>query len=157
MVLVMGHEADKLKTLVSDMPNVSLALNPDYKRGRSGSVVAGVKALDSETSAVVILGVDQPRPSDILDQVIQAHLDGGKTITIPTYQGERGHPAVFDASLIKELKGLTEDTQGLRQVVYKDTDRVQEVPVFSSVALLDLNRPEDYQRGLDMFKALGYQ
>ena len=156
-MLVLGHEADKFKALISGTPNVHVAMNPHYKKGRSGSVVMGIKAIDPETSAVVILGVDQPRPSEILSQVIQAHLDGGKVITIPTCQGERGHPTVFDASLIEELRNLSEDTQGLRQVVYKDSNRVRDVPVSSPVVLLDLNSPEDYQRGLDMFKGLGYQ
>ena len=46
------------------------------------------------------------------------------------------------------------EAQGLREVVGRDPGRVHEAEVSSPVIHLDLNTPEDYQRGLEMFKNL---
>ena len=154
IVLVLGHEADKLQPLTAKVPGLWTVVHSAYREGRAGSVVAGVESLASHTSAVVIIGVDQPRPTEILDRLIQAHLEGPGLITIPTYEGRRGHPIIFDGSLIEEIKSISEETQGLRQVVRRDAARVHEAPVSSPIVLLDLNTSENYQRGLEMFKAL---
>ncbi|MEE9198817.1 MAG: NTP transferase domain-containing protein, partial [Dehalococcoidia bacterium] len=73
-VLVLGHEAEILRPLASGVPGLRVAVNPHYEKGRAGSVVTGVKALDPCTSVVLILGVDQPRPAELIDQLIQSHL-----------------------------------------------------------------------------------
>ncbi|MEE9248640.1 MAG: hypothetical protein V3U79_08095 [Dehalococcoidia bacterium] len=59
---------------------------------------------------------------------------------------------VFDGGLIEELRAISEEAQGLREVVDRDPGRVQKVEVSSPVIHLDLNTPEDYKRGLEMFK-----
>ncbi|MFQ5875490.1 MAG: NTP transferase domain-containing protein [Dehalococcoidia bacterium] len=146
IVLVLGHEAEKLRPLATGFPGVKTVTNAAYKEGRAGSVVVGASALSPQTSAVLVLGVDQPRPTEVLDLVIQAHLDGPGLITIPTYEGRRGHPVVFDGSLIGEIKDVSEANQGLRQVVRRDPERVHELSVSYPVVLLDINTPEDYQR-----------
>ena len=152
IVLVLGYEAEKLRPLAVDFPSVRIVINPAYREGRASSVVAGVSALDSRTSAVLVLGVDQPRPTEILDLVIQAHLESPGLITIPTYEGRRGHPVVFDGGLIGEIKDVSEEKQGLRQVVRRDPGRVHEAPVSFPLVLLDINTPDDYERGLEVFR-----
>ena len=153
IVLVLGHEAEKLRPYADAVPDIRVVVNPDYHRGRSTSVVAGVKALGGRPSAILILSVDQPRPAWVISQVVKAHLDGTAEITIPTFEGRRGHPIVFDGGLIDELKALSEEAQGLREVVGRDPGRVREIEVSSPVIHLDLNTPEDYQRGQGLTKS----
>ena len=154
IILVLGYEAELLRPPAARTAEVRIVVNPKFEQGRATSVVAGAGALDEGTSAVLILGVDQPRPTEIIDQVVQAHLQGPSLITMPTFEGHRGHPTIFDGSLIDELRSISESKEGLRQVVRKDPERVTEVPVSSPLVLLDLNTPQDYQRGLALFKNL---
>ena len=147
IVLVLGHEAEKLRPYAETVPDIRVVVNPNYHRGRSTSVVVGVKALGSRPSAILVLAVDQPRPAWVISQVVKAHLDGTAEITIPTFEGRRGHPIVFDGGLIDELKTISEEAQGLREVVGRDPGRVREIEVPSPVIHLDLNTPEDYRRG----------
>ena len=154
IVLVLGHEAEKLRTYAETVPDIRVVVNPSYKEGRSTSVVAGVKALGGRPSAILVLSVDQPRPAGVISQVIEAHQDGTAEITIPTFEGRRGHPTVFDGGLIEELKAISEEAQGLREVVSRDPERVHEAEVSSQVIYLDLNTPEDYRRGIEVFRGL---
>ena len=150
IVLVLGHEAEKLRPYAEAIPDIRVVVNPDYHRGRSTSVVAGVKALGGRPSAILVLAVDQPRPAGVISQVVEAHLNGTAKITIPTFEGRRGHPIVFDGGLIDELKAISEEAQGLREVVGRDPGRAHEIEVSSPVIHLDLNTPEDYGRGLGL-------
>lgn len=145
VVVVLGHQAEEVRRHVHD-PEVVVVTNADYRQGRAGSVRAGVGALTPDTEAVVILAVDQPRPAELIDSLIAAHRRGGGLITVPAHQGRRGHPPVFDASLIAELAAVREETLGLRDVMRRHADRVQEMPVDSPLVLLDINSPEEYER-----------
>lgn len=145
VVIVLGHRAEDVRRRIHD-PEVVVVTNADYRQGRAGSVRAGVGALTPDTEAVVILAVDQPRPADLIDRLIAAHRRGGGLITVPAHQGRRGHPPVFDASLIPELAAVREESLGLRDVMRRHPDQVREVPVDSPLVLLDINSPEEYER-----------
>ena len=126
--------------------------NPNYKNGRATSVVAGINALDSRTSAVLILNVDQPRTTALLNATIDNHFEGPGLITIPTYRGQRGHPSIFDASLITELSQILDVNMGLKEVIHRKPSRIHEFHSSSPITILDINRPEEYKDGLDLFK-----
>ena len=151
VILVVGHEAEAVGARVAERRGVRVVENRDYQRGRASSVVAGVREVPADTKAILILNVDQPRPSWLIDEVIAAHLGGEVKITIPVHKGRRGHPTVFDGSLRDEMLAITEEGLGLKQVVRKDGGRVGYVEVSSSLVYLDMNTPEEYREGLDLW------
>ena len=103
VVLVVGHEAEAIRARVAGRRGVKVVENRDYRQGRASSVVAGVREVPDDAKAILILNVDQPRPSWLIDEVVDAHLLGGSQITIPVHKGRRGHPTVFDGSLRDEM------------------------------------------------------
>ncbi len=145
VVVVLGHRAEDVRRRIHD-PEVVVVTNADYRQGRASSVRAGVGALAPNAEAVVVLAVDQPRPAELIDRLVAAHRRGGGLITLPFYQGRRGHPPAFDASLIPELASVREETLGLRDVMRRHAGQTQEVPFDSPLVLLDINSPEDYER-----------
>ncbi len=147
-VVVLGHETEAVMSRVVGRRGVRVAVNREYKRGRASSVVAGVKTVPEDAKAVLILNVDQPRPSWLIDEVVEGHLQGRSKITIPVHGGRRGHPTVFDGSLRDEILGITEEGLGLKEVVRMDRDRAGHVEVSSSLIYLDMNTPEEYRVGL---------
>ena len=166
VVAVLGHEADNLEPLLKDRPGVRCVLNPDYLKGKTTSVKAGLRALVEASSdslgrpheqAVLILNVDQPRSADTIRRVIDLHRKGRDSrghryaITVPTYRGKGGHPAIFSTALWSELMAISEDTMGLKAVVRRREKNTQRVEMDSPEMLLDLNDPQDYRRALEMF------
>ena len=149
VVLVVGHEAEAVGARVAERRGVRVVKNRDYWQGRASSVVAGAREAAINSKALLLLNVDQPRPSWLIDEVVDVHLRGGAKITIPVHKGRRGHPTVFDGSLRDEMLAITEEGLGLKQVVRQDGGRVGSVEVSSSLIYLDMNTPEEYERALD--------
>ena len=149
VILIVGHEAEAVRARVAERKGVKVVENRDYRQGRASSVVAGVRQVATDSKALLLLNVDQPRPSWLIDEVVDAHLLEGSQITIPVHKGRRGHPTVFGGSLRNEMLAITEEGLGLKQVVRRDRGGVGNVEVSSSLIYLDMNTPEEYERALD--------
>ena len=144
VVVVLGHEADEIAPLV-DASGGRWVINPDYRRGRTTSIKAGLRAVSAEADVIVLLSVDQPRPSELIAAVLRAHLEGDAPITTPRYQGRGGHPLVFSSALKPELEAISEEGQGLREVFEAHRGEAREVQIEDPIVRLDLNTPEDYE------------
>ncbi len=163
-IVVLGHRAKGLETQLKDLAGVQVVHNPNYRQGKTTSIVAGLRALvegwDSDTGraregAVLLLNVDQPRSAGTIRRIIQlASLcstdERGQSnlVTVPTYRGKGGHPIVLSTSLIPELMGITEDTMGMKAVVRIHEGETQRVELDAPEILLDLNTPEEYREAL---------
>jgi molybdenum cofactor cytidylyltransferase len=164
VVVVLGHEASRLRALLMDPhPNplqegegvpstlpegeagrsrVRVIYNPDYRSGKTSSIRAGVAALSADASGVLVLGVDQPRPRDLLDYLVDRH--GDARLSVPVQAGRRGHPPIFARAIFSELLAISEEHEGLREVFRAHAAEVNAIPVDSPAIHLNLNRPEDY-------------
>ncbi len=145
VVVVLGHRADEVLPYVRSAGAQSV-VNELYAEGRASSLRVGAAALPDDTGAVLVLSVDQPRPHDLIARLVDIHRHSGSFITVPTYEERRGHPPVLDGSLLAELREVKEATQGLRAVIERHAADVSELPFETSAVLLDLNRPQEYQK-----------
>lgn len=145
VVVVLGYEAQRLRPYVQG-PKMRVVVNEDYRQGPASSLRAGARALPPAVTAVVVLRVDQPRPRYLIDGLVSAHLGQQWPITVPVYQGRRGHPPVLAGQLVPELLAVTEETRGLRAVMWRHAATIHEVELGTPIVLLDINSPQDYQR-----------
>ncbi|MHB1162270.1 MAG: nucleotidyltransferase family protein [Chloroflexota bacterium] len=152
IVVVLGAEAKRVAIPLRHFPGVTLVSNPLYALGKSTSIHAGLRGLQEKFDALLLLAVDQPRRADTLRRLISEHLERGSLITVPVYRGRRGHPPVLSAALLQQLDSLTEEQQGLREVMARHHFATAEVPVDSPEVLLDLNTPEEYHAALAFFE-----
>ena len=148
--VVTGHRADNVRAHLRGEP-VHPVFNSRYRDGRATSVRAGLAALPPDTQAVVLLGVDQPRPVWLRRRVLEAHAAKRALITCPRYAGRGGQPIVLDASLAGELETISDERQGVRQVVRAHAEQVNWVEVDTPLARLDLNTPEAYREACRTF------
>lgn len=153
IVVVLGQDAEGLRPLVPEgagPPTVTVTVNVAYREGKSTSIQAGLRALSGLGEAILILAVDQPRPTSILRALVLAHLTNGPPwrITVPAYEGRRGHPPVFAASLVQELLATSEEREGLREVMLHHRGEVLDVPMDTPLVLTNLNTEDDYQKAL---------
>ena len=145
VVVVLGHGADEVLPYVRSAAARAL-VNERYTEGRASSLRLAASTLPDDTSAILVLNVDQPRPHDVISRLVDVHRHSGSLITVPTYEEKRGHPPVLDGSLLAEIRDVDEETQGLRSVIERHADEVRELAFEASVVLLDLNRPQEYEK-----------
>ncbi len=149
IVVVLGHRADEFLAIadrVMEVPRARAITNPRYAEGKTTSVKAGLKSLKRDVGGVILLAVDQPRPAEVLQTLIDGHIANDSRISVPSYRGRCGHPPLFHGSLLAELLEITEERQGIREVIQRHTNEVRLVEVVSAVTLTNLNTPEDYRR-----------
>lgn len=144
VVVVLGHRHEGIVSHLQDS-GVMWVLNSCYKAGRTTSIKAGLMALNAKTDTILLLGVDQPRPPDIVNAVLKAHDVSGALITSPRHKGLGGHPVIFAATLASELERISEECQGIRAVYEAHREEVNNVEMDEPILRLDLNTPEDYQ------------
>lgn len=149
VVVVTGFQGAAVAAVLRGS-GAQLVHNPRFAAGRAGSVRAGALAVPDGAHALV-LNVDQPRPAAISGAVIDAHRAAGAAITVPVYEGRRGHPALFAAALVPALRAVTDAQEGLRAVMRAHAHAVQEVAIADPRVVLDMNTPDAYRQARRAF------
>jgi molybdenum cofactor cytidylyltransferase len=110
--------------------------------GMAASIVTGTQGVT--TPALIVLA-DMPDVSAAdLHLLIALSAQAPKAILrAASAAGAPGHPVLFPADLLPELRMLTGDT-GARAVLDRHQDRVHLVPLEGDRALTDLDTPEDW-------------
>ncbi len=146
VIVVIGAYAEQVETALEGLP-LTLAHNPGWEAGQSGSVQAGLRAIPPETGAAIFLLVDQPKvTSTLLRALVETHSRTLAPIVAPEIDGRRGNPVLFDRSVFPDFEGLTGDTGG-RALFSKH--RLTLIPWLDPYAGMDVDTPEDYDRLLD--------
>jgi CTP:molybdopterin cytidylyltransferase MocA len=92
--------------------------------------------------------IDHPLISAALvADLIEAFYAAPTNIILPTYEGRRGHPVIFPATLYEELLKAPME-RGARAVVWAHAAEVTEVSTTEQGCVLNLNDPETMQRAL---------
>ncbi len=152
VVVVLGHRHEELAAEIQGARNVEWVLNSDYLEGKTTSIKAGLRALEGRLpETLLLLNVDQPRSSDTVGYLLRQHRSSSFLITIPAYGGKGGHPVVFDGALLDELSRITEETQGIREVVRRHQAGTNRIEMETPEVLWDLNTPEQYREALENF------
>jgi molybdenum cofactor cytidylyltransferase len=126
-------------------PDALIAFNPDPETGRSASIRLGAERLADDVTAVLVQSVDQPVPAQVITTLFQT-VESGARVAIPTFRGRRGHPVCFSGDLLRELRAVSEEAQGLRAVVRRHPPT--EVSVDSEAVVWNLNDPAAYAAAL---------
>jgi molybdenum cofactor cytidylyltransferase len=150
IVVVGGYQAAKVRAALSDRlgkPAVRMVESREHKLGMSASLKAGIRALKPETGAALVMLGDMPRISSaLLKRLIAAYNPvEGQNIVVPTLNGKRGNPVLFDRKFFPEILELAGDV-GARHLIGQHDDEVAEVPVEDAAIFADVDTPEAYER-----------
>lgn len=149
IVVVLGHAPDALRAAIPPGVDISIVVNERYRDGRSTSIVAGLGPLSvTRTEAVLVASVDQPRSVNLLLALREAWERERPPIAVPSLNHRVGHPPLFSATLLPELLGVTEEQEGLRQVMQAHAGERLFVEVDDPLTLTNLNTPGDYEAAL---------
>lgn len=146
VVVVTGHQAEAVTQALAGL-EVQRVHNPDYARGLSTSLKAGLAALPSGIDGVLVCLGDMPavRAAHIERLIAGFAPKEGRAIVVPVHQGKRGNPVLFAASFIAEMRDADGD-QGARGVIAHNGDAVAEVDLGTSAIFLDIDTQEALAR-----------
>lgn len=114
-------------------------------RGKTGSILTGLDSLPPSFSTVTISAVDQPRPFEIYQTLLQSYRQEKALIIAPCYRKRLGHPLLFSSELLPELKTIEESTLGLRKIVQKFYYALRKIEFTTENVLIDINNRNTYQ------------
>lgn len=146
VAIVLGHHADEIRSSVC-LEGVEVVINPQWRRGQTSSLQAGLRALETpHLEAVVLCLVDHPAVSaGTVRGLIAGFRETGAPVVIPTYQSRHGHPVVIGRALFEELRSLKPE-EGANTVIRKHREATKFVQVQDAGILLDIDAPETYRR-----------
>jgi nicotine blue oxidoreductase len=150
VVAVLGARAEELLDRVA--PPARAVVHPGWESGRSGSLLAGLRAT-RDAPAWIVLPVDHPLvlPADVR-ALASAWRASRPPVVRVVRDGRGGHPVLLDAALAEEVLALGDDAP-LRDVVR--AHRAEEVVVEGSPGVrVDVNTPEDYAAALEAYRRL---
>jgi len=138
-IVVTGANGAEVRAALEGLA-VRFVENAKFADGMSTSLAAGIAALAPGTEAAVIVLGDQPLvPPEAYAAVLAAYHATQPPIVAPSYNGVRGHPVLFDASLFPELLATRGD-RGARGVIATDPRRVGYVELAMPVPV-DIDSP----------------
>lgn len=113
------------------------------------SIKAGIRALATETKAVMITLADQPflEPGDY-HAILRAWRDAlatGRDLLQPVNAtGGRGHPVIVHSRYFPEILAHPDDDRGCYYLFARHADRAAFWPTENPAYFRDLDSPEDY-------------
>lgn len=144
ILVVVPPEHRQLQRALAGLP-VRYVVNFGADSGIGSSIACGVSALRADTDAVLVALADEPRtPRAAITRVYDRYREGGVSIVVPTYEGIRGHPVLFDRSVFSEVRLLGGDV-GARALTEREPERAAFVEV-GVAKPIDVDTPADLAR-----------
>lgn len=145
VVVVTGHQASRVRAALADA-QVTFAHNDAYADGLSTSLRCGLRALPESASAAVVCLADMPAVRSAVLEKLMAAYDPveGRSVCVPTWQGKRGNPILWDRDLFADMMSVNGDT-GARHLLGEHEASVCEVAMADDAVLRDIDSPTDLE------------
>jgi len=144
--VITGHAAERVAPLVTAL-GAQVVYNNDYaKKEILSSLKTGLRALPDSCGAALVLLGDMPfMTAEVIRAVVSVWNSQHPMAVAPTFNGQRGHPILFDRALWPEILALP-DGSAPRAMLQAQPDLLCLIPVGDEGILTDLDTPEDYRR-----------
>jgi molybdenum cofactor cytidylyltransferase len=147
VVVVLGSKAEEINESIGNR-RARVVLNPNFAKGMSTSLIAGLGMVNSQARFIIVALGDQPLITTLVyNQLIEAALSTDKGIILPTCKGGRGNPIVISTRYRTEILKQTGDNGG-RELLKSYPEDVLEVPVDCEGVVVNINTKEEYEKRL---------
>ena len=144
VIIVIGNDAGNVRSALHDLP-CEFAVNPDFTGPTSTSLHAGLNALASDVTAVIVLLADMVRTSTaMLHALVQSNASGHAPLGVSRYGDVLAPPLLFRRVLWPEL--LAWHGEGCGKAVVRAHQAEATMHDWPIEALEDVDTPEDYAR-----------
>lgn len=142
VVVVVGCQAERVEDALEGR-DVTVAHNPEWEAGQSGSVRVGLDALKHDVTGAIFLLVDQPCVGpELLDAVIRTYRQSGAAIVAPRAGGRHANPVLFDMALWADMRQVRGDMGG-RELLDLHVNKIACVD-WGDEILAEVNTGNDY-------------
>lgn len=144
-IVVLGAEADAISARIIFDERIRYVVNAGYALGQTHSFKTGLSFLRPDATGIMLLPVDVPFiKKETLDLLIDVFLKKHPPIALPTYHGSNGHPPIFSADLLEELRSLKNE-EPIFGVQRRHEQDILKVPVDDEGVVLSFNTPEEFK------------
>ncbi|HEV8388279.1 MAG TPA: molybdopterin-binding/glycosyltransferase family 2 protein [Dongiaceae bacterium] len=145
VIVVCGHQEAEVRAALAGH-GVRFVPCPDYAEGMSASLRCGLKAISADIDAALVLLGDMPRVgTGLLRRMIAAfNPTEGRAIIVPSFQGKRGNPVLWDRRFFAEMIALAGDV-GARHLIGEHAELVTEIEAEDAGIFLDIDTPDAYR------------
>lgn len=154
IVVVLGHEAERVRAALSGVP-CRCVINPEYARGQGTSLQAGIReiATSTEAPAAVVMLADMPLVTaamlrEVVAMASPAEPGDATAARVPMVVSRYGEvnapPILYHRLLFDELLALPEPACGKEMVRRHRHEAV--IVRWPDAALADIDVREDYHR-----------
>lgn len=142
IIVVTGHEQTQIRQALEGS-NVTFIENLSHTEGMSTSIKAGLLALDPDIDGAIICLGDMPLVSARLIDTLVTEFEARdqSAICVPTYDGTRGNPVLWPASMFDEMLKIEGD-MGAKPLIDAHSARLCEVPQPDGALLFDIDTEE---------------
>ena len=155
IVVVTGAERESVEAVLAEGPRgeaqgeaapVRFAFNPDFETSEMArSLQVGLRSLPENCMGALVALADQPQMEmETVRAVIQRWRETLAPVAAPIYQGQRGHPLLFDRSTWADLFKLPAEANP--REFLRAAGRIERVEVATGSILRDIDTPDDYAR-----------
>ncbi len=142
VVVVLGAHAEEVRARVA-FTRERVVINPDYARGMSTSIQAGLRALPETAEAAMIVLGDQPSVApETMGRLIGEYRRSRPIAVVPAFNGRRGNPVLVDKALFDEMMRMEGDV-GFRPILERRAAEIAVVAVDDSGVVTDVDTPAD--------------
>ncbi|MCE7743264.1 MAG: NTP transferase domain-containing protein [Candidatus Heimdallarchaeota archaeon] len=148
IIIVLGKARDIYLDKIPELKDFKLVTNALPERGAFSSILCGLsKISDLNRIGAFILPVDVPCPEkDVWVQLIEGLRTSEANVTIPSFEGKKGHPVFLSAEFIDYLLTCSSDSR-LDFEIHKQINQ-QKAKIISVKDLnitLNLNTIEEWE------------
>jgi molybdenum cofactor cytidylyltransferase len=143
--VVLGAHAESITSAIVLDP-LEIVINPEWEKGQLSSIRAALRSLPAGTDGILLCLIDHPRISaTLVDGLIDQFYATRAPIVLPVFEGKRGHPVIFSATLFDELENAPDEV-GARSVVWVHSKEISEFQTSEEGCVLNLNDPDAFER-----------
>jgi molybdenum cofactor cytidylyltransferase len=142
-VITGGHHQEVTQAIHS-LP-VRIVYNSDFEKGEMiSSIITGLKSLEKQTEAALIVLGDQPQiEPEVVEIIVDTFYQRGEKIIVPSYRIHRVHPWFLPRSFWNEIFDLDEG-KNMRDYLNRREKDLYYINVDTSSVIQDLDTPDDY-------------
>jgi molybdenum cofactor cytidylyltransferase len=143
VLVVTGHQEGEVRAALEGL-DLGLVANPEFAKGLSTSLKAGIAAVPASCDGALVLLGDMPQiEASHLERLIDAFAPGA--IVVPVHEGRQGNPVLWPSSLFAEIMQLDGDA-GAKRLIVSHRDEVREVELGTNAVFADVDTPDEMKR-----------
>ncbi len=144
LIVVLGAFAEEIKPFLLKHKKINVVYNKDFHLGQTSSFKSGLRTLSDDIEGIMLLPVDYPLiKKEILDCLAEEFSKTKPLVLIPTYQGKKGHPPIFNNCLKEKLLKL-DDSLGVNTITGLYANRIKFLDVSDSGIIKTFNTREEF-------------